>query len=148
MKFSALVLAIALLFNNAGSALQALAPSESPSALSPEQKRVAKAKAEVVRRGVGKKSRIRVKLRDKIELRGYISQTNADSFEMQVDPDWLEAHPANDERVTIAYTDVEKVRGPRSRAVSTATYAGLVVAGVALLAVIVALEVLKHRHDY
>jgi len=58
-------------------------------------------KAEVFKRGTGEKARVKVKLRDGSEVRGYISKTNEDSFELR---------DKSGKSVTIAYADVISVR--------------------------------------
>src|SRR5262252_5373012 len=52
--------------------------------------RAARVKVEVGKRGVGKKSKVRVKLRDKRELKGHITQIDEYSFELLVEPEWLD----------------------------------------------------------
>jgi hypothetical protein len=84
---------------------------QSPAADSTEAKeqkvlqgeRAAKAKMEVQKRGTGEKSRVRVTLSNKTEVKGYISQIGTDSFQV--------TSQKSGEVTTIAYTDVEKVRG-------------------------------------
>ena len=59
------------------------------------------AKAEVFKRGTGEKAKVKVKLRDGSEVRGYISKANEDSFELR---------DKSGKSVTIAYADVISVR--------------------------------------
>ena len=143
MKWSALLLVIALAFNRDGSALQTLEPNGESPVQAPEQRKTAKVKAEVARRGVGEKSRVRVKLRNKLEFKGHITQIEEDSFLLQIDPDWLDADTSKDRSVMVRYEDVEKIRGPRSRAASIAIGVGLVV----VLAAILVLEYDKYRRS-
>ena len=70
MKWSALLLGIVLAFNQTGSALQALEPNAGWPMQGPSKGRLPRFKAEAVRRGVGEKSRVRVKLRNKLEFKG------------------------------------------------------------------------------
>jgi len=65
-------------------------------ATTPEQ-----VKAEVFKRGTGEKAKVKVKLRDGSEVRGYISKTNEDSFELR---------DKSGKNVTIGYADVISVR--------------------------------------
>jgi len=65
-------------------------------ATTPEQ-----VKAEVFKRGTGEKAKVKVKLRDGSEVRGYISKTNEDSFELR---------DKSGKSVAIAYADVISVR--------------------------------------
>src|SRR6478736_6483454 len=62
---------------------------------SPEQ-----VKAEVLKRGTGEKTKVKVKLRNGSEVRGYISNANQDTFDV---------HGKNGETVTLAYADVISV---------------------------------------
>ena len=59
---------------------------------------------EVERRGVGEQSRVRIMLKDKNEVKGYISQLDADSFQV--------TDKKGGQARTIEYADVERVRGP------------------------------------
>ena len=63
----------------------------------------AKARAEVARRGTGEKSRVRIKLRGGVEVKGYISQASEDKFTI--------VNQETGSPTVIAYSDVEKVRG-------------------------------------
>jgi hypothetical protein len=148
IPFSASVLAIVLAFNSAGPALRTPEPPENPPVESSEQRRAAQAKAEVTRRSVGHKACVRVKLRGKHELKGHITQIDEDSFQMLVDQGGLDAQSAQDRLITIRYSEVEKIRGPRSRAVSVAADVGLTVVALAVLPVILVVEVYKHGHHY
>lgn len=74
-------------------------PAKGPS----EVQQAAKAQTEVAKRGVGEKSRVRVLLKDKSEVEGYISDIGASSFQV-----------TNKEKTRvreIAYGEVEKIRG-------------------------------------
>jgi hypothetical protein len=148
IQSSALFLVIVLAINSAGPALHALEIPENDRVESAEQRKAARVKAEVTRRGVGHTARVRVKLRDKHELKGHVIQIDEDSFQMVVDPDGLDAQSPRDRMITIRYSDVEKVHGPRSRAASVAIGVGLTVAAIAALALIVVAEVYKHNHCY
>jgi small nuclear ribonucleoprotein (snRNP)-like protein len=145
IQISAFVLAIVVVFNSARPALLALELPEGVPAESAEQKKAARAKVEVTRRGVGHKARVRVKLQDKHELKGVITHIDEDSFQVLVDADGLDPQSAQDRLITIRYSEVEKVRGPRSRAASIAIGVGMTIATIAALAVIVYAEI--HKHD-
>ena len=145
---SAVLLAIVLVFNSVGPALHALELPEDNPVQSVEQAKAAKVKADVTRRGVGHQARVRVKLRDKHELKGHITQIDEDSFQMVVDQDELDAQTAQSRLITVQYAEVEKIRGPRSRAASVAIGVGLTVVLVAVLAVIVVAEVYKQNRRY
>jgi hypothetical protein len=58
---------------------------------------------EVERRGTGEKSRVMVRLRDKTEVKGYISQIDATSFQV--------TDAKTGKAMTLAYNEVEKVGG-------------------------------------
>ena len=148
IQISAFVLAIVVVFNHARPALLALELPEGVPAESAEQKKAARAKVEVTRRGVGYKARVRVKLQDKHELKGVITHIDEDSFRVLVDADGLDPQSAQDRLITIRYSEVEKVRGPRSRAASIAIGVGMTIATIAALAVIVYAEIHKHDHCY
>jgi hypothetical protein len=143
MKPWALVLAITLLLNNPAPAQEALDASGTPPGAAQEQERIARMAAEVARRGVGEKSRVRVKLKNKLEWKGYIRQINQDSFELQLDPGPLDDLVRN-QTVKIAYADVQKIRGPRSRAANVGIAIGMTVVTIAILAGLVVLQL--HRH--
>ena len=148
IKPFAVVLAIVLAFNSADAALHALEPPSKDPVQSAEQQKAAKVKADVARRGVSPKARVRVKLRAKHELHGHITQIDEDSFQMLVDQGGLDAQSAQDRLITIRYAEVEKIRGPRSPVANVAIGVGLGVVLVAVLAVIVVAEVYKHNHRY
>jgi len=63
----------------------------------------AKAKGEVQKRGTGERSRVRVTLRNQSEVRGYISQIEADTFQV--------TDSKTGKVTTIAYDTVDRVRG-------------------------------------
>lgn len=64
----------------------------------------AKARADVQRRAVGNQSTVKIVLRDKTEVKGHISQIDADSFQV--------TDKKSGRARTIAFADVEMVRGP------------------------------------
>ena len=70
MKWLAWPLATALAISGMSESLETKAPAENAPAQTPEQKKAAKIKAEVAKRGVGEKARVRVKFRDGHELKG------------------------------------------------------------------------------
>ena len=65
-------------------------------------KQAAKAKNEVQKRGTGERSKVKVTLRDRTEVKGYISQIDADSFQV--------TDKESSRVTTIAYDDALKVR--------------------------------------
>ena len=62
-----------------------------------------KAKREVQKRGAGERSRVRVTLRNQDEVKGYISQIDADTFQV--------TGKKSVRVTTIAYQDVARIRG-------------------------------------
>ena len=92
-----------------------------------ETSRIAKVKALVAKRGTGEKARIAVKLQDKREVKGFISQSSEDDFVV------------NDQKTgaktTIAYRDVSQVKG---KGLPLAAKIGIGVGiGVVVLAIVV-----------
>lgn len=83
---------------------------------SPEQ-----VKAEVLKRGTGERTKVKVKLRNGSEVRGYISKANQDTFDI---------HGKNGETVTLAYADVISVHKP---GMSTGAKIGIAAGASALL---------------
>ncbi len=86
---------VAVLFFNSVAVTQATQTKEASQA--------ARIKAEVQKRGVGEKSRVRVRLRNKAEVKGYISKIEDTSFEV--------SDKKIGQATTIPYAEVEKVRG-------------------------------------
>jgi len=150
MKWLAWPLATALAISGMSESLETKAPAENAPAQTPEQKKAAKIKAEVAKRGVGEKARVRVKLRDGHELKGYITRIEEDSFELQKDPDKLDPLPAKERLLSISYADVVKIRGPRSRAAKIGVDVGETILFVAIVAGLILLAIIKynHEHDY
>ena len=99
MKTIAWLLMAVLILNGTRSAVQTLAL---PTALETQTDLTAQAtKAEVQKRGVGKKSLVRVTLRDGTEVKGYISKVEADLFEV--------TDKKSGAMTSIAYADVIEV---------------------------------------
>ena len=123
MKLATLFLVIALATNSI--ALPAQQATEAP-IQTLDSKNVAKVKAEVQKRGIGKQSRLKVTLRDQTEVKGYVSQIGDTSFQI--------TNPKTQDVTTIAYADVKKVRKPGlSRSVGTAIVVGVAAAALLIL---------------
>jgi len=146
MRLSALVLVVAVGFNATGFGQQAIEPPESTLMQALDEK-AARAKVEVTKRGVGEKSKVRVKLRDRHELKGHITRIDENSFQIQMDPDWLDEQALKGSRLTLSYMEVEKVRGARSRAANVGIGVGMTVAAIVILAAIVVLKLDRCRRD-
>jgi len=98
-----------------------------------EASQSAKVKAEVQRRGIGKKSRVKVRLRNKEEVKGYISKIEGASFEV--------TDKNTGRATTIPYTDVEKVTGS---GLSKGAKIGIIVAvAVGVVAAVLAVSVCR-----
>jgi len=120
MKQSALLLVAVLVFNS----LAAPETTQRQEASQP-----ARVKAEVQKRGIGEKSRVRVRLQNNADIQGYISKTEENSFEVT---DRNTGRPT-----TIAYADVEKVQGA---GLSKGAKIGII-AGAAVLVVVTVIAV-------
>ena len=87
----------------------------------------AKVKAQVAKRGVGEKARIKVELRDKKEVKGYVSQAGDDAF--------VVADAKTGASTTVSYRDVAEVKG---KGLPLAAKIGIGVGiGVVVLAIVV-----------
>jgi len=86
------LLALAMLINSQFTLAQAQQEK------SPEQVR-----AEVVKRGTGEKAKVKVKLRQGSEVRGYVTKSDADTFDVR---------DKTGKSITIAYADVVSVKKP------------------------------------
>jgi len=64
---------------------------------------VEKIKTNVLRRGIGEKKRVRIKMLDGTKMKGYISQTGEDSFNL--------TDSKTKQTTTVAYRDVAQVKG-------------------------------------
>jgi hypothetical protein len=93
----------------------------------------AKVKTEVQKRGIGEKSRVKVRLRNKAEVKGYISKIEDASFDV-IDKKTGRA-------TTIPYADVERVQGV---GLSKGAKIGIIVgAAVVTVAVVIAVAVCR-----
>jgi len=147
-KLSALILTIAIGLDRTGAAQEMITVPEAFQTQVLDEKAL-KAKAEVTRRGVGKKSKVRVKMRDKHQLTGRIIQIDESSFQLRVEPTLLDdLEPAKGTVLRIPYAEVEKVRGARSRPANVAIGVITVVGAAALLAAIVVLKADTCRRAY
>ena len=101
-----------------------------------EASQAAKVKAEVQKRGAGEKSRVKVRLRNKEEVKGYISKIEDASFDV-IDKKTGRA-------TTIPYADVERVQGV---GLSKGAKIGII-AGAAVVTVAVVIAVAVCRAGY
>ena len=92
-----------------------------------------KMKEKILERGIGPKAYVKVRLKDKTEVKGNIYKVNEDNF--------IVADRKTDEKTTIAFADVEKVKG---KGMSTGVKIGLGVAiGVGAFATILGVALIK-----
>ena len=147
VRVSALILTISLALDGTGIAQEVITVPENYLTQVLDEK-AAKVKAEITRRGVGEKSKIRVKMRDKHQLTGRIIQIAEYSFQLRVEPTFLDdLEPTKGTVLRIPYAEVEKVRGARSRPANAAIGVLTVVAAVAILAAIVVLKADRCRRS-
>ena len=127
MKYSTLFLVAVLVLNSVA------APQTTQTQ---ETSQAAKVKAEVRRRGIGEKSRVKVRLRNKKEVKGYISKIEDASFEV--------TGKNTGRATTIPYADVEKVQGS---GLSKGAKIGIIV-GAAVVIVVAVIAVGVCRAGY
>src|SRR5215469_11093144 len=120
-------LAASLLFNSLGVA---------QGTETQEMVRVTKLKASVQKRGIGENSRVKVTLRKKEEIKGYISKIEDASFDVT---DKTTGQPK-----TILYVDVEKIQGA---GLSKGAKIGII-AGAAVVIVVVVFAAEFKAHGY
>jgi hypothetical protein len=120
----------------------ALAYFEEPQPLTPSEvnsnaQQAEKVKMAIQQRGTGEKSRVKVRLRDKTELKGYISQIDSTSFQL--------TNNNTGNVKTVAYDSVEKVGGPgMARSTRIVLYIGI---GVAAAAIVLGVLASKLNHS-
>ena len=119
-------MALVMLFNS-------FAASQS---LQPEESSAAKVKAEVQKRGIGERSRVRVSLRNRTRVQGYISRIEDATFDVTT--------KNTGQAMTIGYADVEKIQGA---GMSTGAKIGIV-SGVAVAVTVVAFVIAFKSHGY
>lgn len=146
MKWLAWPPATALAITGMRESLDTKAPAENAPAQTPQQKKAVKIKAEVAKRGVSEKARVRVKFREGHELKGYITRIEEDSFELQTEPDKLDPLPAKERLLAISYADVVRIRGQRSRAAKLGVDVGGTILFVAIVAGLL-LAIIKYNHE-
>jgi hypothetical protein len=147
IKLFALILTIAMGLDGTGVAQEIISvPEDLPTQVL--DGRALKAKAEVTRRGLGAMSKVRVKMRDKHQLTGRILLDDH-SFQLRVEPAFLDdLEPAKGTVLRIPYSEVEKIRGARSRGADTVMGIGVVAAGLAILAAVLVLNWDRCRRSY
>jgi len=127
MKHLTLLLVVVLVFNSVAVA---------QAAQTQEASQATKLKAAVQKRGIGEKSRVKVRLRNKTEVKGYISKTEDASFDV--------TDPTTGQATTIPYANVERVQGA---GLSKGAKIGIIV-GVAVAIVVVVFAAEFKTHGY
>jgi hypothetical protein len=122
-----LLLVTVLVFNSAADAQPAKTEDGS---------QAAKIKATLQKRGVGEKSKVKVRLRTKEEVKGYISRIEDTSFNL--------TDSKTGQSTTIQFVNVEKVQGP---GLSTGAKIGITAGvAVAIVAIVFAAEFKAHGY--
>jgi hypothetical protein len=104
MKNVSLLLVILLVYNSVVFAGQT-APTSGPTQIqTQETPQAAKVKAQVQKRGIGEKSRVKAKLANEAEVKGYISKIEEASFAV--------TDKKTGQTTTMLYADVQKIQGP------------------------------------
>lgn len=125
MRCLSLILASILAFENAAVARDMAASFEGEKNQTQETSQTTKLKAEVQKRGIGEKSRVRVTLRDGTALKGHISKIEDTSFEVT---------DQTGKPTRIPYADAQKVQGPGlSKGAKIGIIAGIAVAVTAIV---------------
>jgi len=104
MKVVSLLLVSLLVWNGAAFAVQAAPAPGTTQVQTQETAKAAKIKAKVQKRGIGEKSRVRAKLVNGAEVKGYISKIEEASFTV--------TDKKTGQTTTISYADVQKIQGP------------------------------------
>ena len=94
-----------------------------------EARQVAKVKADIAKRGVGEKAKVRIKLQNKTELKGYISQAGEDSLTL--------TDSKTGQKTTVAYLDIQDVKGDGlSKGAKIAIWVGIGVVAAVVIGVL------------
>jgi small nuclear ribonucleoprotein (snRNP)-like protein len=125
MKCLSLLLAFVLALQSSAAAREMTTSSDGEENQNQETPQTTRLKAEIQKRSVGEKSRVRVRLRNGIELKGHISKIEDTFFEVTDQT----GKPAR-----IPYADAQKVRGPgMSKGAKIGIVAGVAVAVTAIV---------------
>ena len=101
MKIISFSLAVVLVLHGLAYSQDLVPGVEQPLASNPQL--AEKARMEIQKRGVGEKSRVRIRLRDRTEVKGYISQIEETSFQVTDNKTGRVS--------TITYDSVDRVKG-------------------------------------
>src|SRR5437899_8601313 len=120
MGYFSLILAVALVFDGVAVSQVTAAP-ESKETQTRSTTQGSKIRSEVEKRGSGKQSQVKVKLKNNTDVRGYISKIGGTSFEVT---------GKSGQATTIEYADVQKLQGAGlSKGAKIGIIVGVVVAG-------------------
>jgi hypothetical protein len=95
-----------------------------------EAARILKVKTEIAKCGIGEKAKIKVKLQDKSEIKGYVYETG--------DGDFVVANAKTNIKTTIAYKDVKQVKGKGLSLVAKIGIGVAITAGVIVTVIVLA----------
>jgi hypothetical protein len=104
MKTVSLLLAILLVSNSVAIADQAAPAPGTTQVQTQETPRAARIKAKVQKRGIGENSRVKAKLVNGAEVKGYISKIEQASFTV--------TDKKTGQSTSVLYADVQKIQGP------------------------------------
>jgi len=93
-----------------------------------ETARILKVKADVARRGIGEKAKVKIKLQNKTEVTGYVYETSDSNF--------IVADAKTDAKTTIAYSEVKQLKGKGLSLVAKIGIAVAIAAGVIVTVVV------------
>lgn len=96
-----------------------------------EEKRIAKVRSEIAKLGTGTDARIKVKLKDKTQIEGYLAETDANQFVVM--------NAKTGEAVPVPYHSVKQVRGNN---LSTGAFIAIAF-GIFIVVIILAARALK-----
>ena len=123
------VISTMVLLISLSSSIWAQEPTTTPQAMTKNQRQLEESKMEVQKRGVGEHSKVTVFLKDRTEVKGYISQVDSESFQV--------IEKKSGRATAVAFSDVKKVRGGDSKTASIVI--GLGVAGGILVGIAAAM---------
>ncbi len=132
MRFFAMLIIVALACNSTALAFQTTQPYASEQVQTVELKKIAKVKAEVEKGGIGQE--VRVKLRNKAEVKGYISKIDDRSFQV--------TDHQSGQGTSIAYQDADRIR---RRGPGSSTGAKIAIAAAIGIGIAVAVSLLRLR---
>ena len=133
MKHISILLIFSFLWNSVSFAQTTTASSTSQTQ---DSAQTDKFRQEVQKRGTGEKSRVRIKLSNGTEARGYISKIDESSFEV--------TDKKTSQTTTISYSQVQKIQGPGLSKVEKVGIGVGVAAAVVVIIVVIAWEQFRH----